>query len=232
MSRYRSHADLGGQRGHGPVTGIGDEALFHAEWEKRALALTLAAGATGEWNIDESRSARETLADYASLSYYRIWLRALETLLVERGLVRADEIDAGRALHPTRGVARVLSAAHVAGALARGSPTLRAAPSPPRYAVGQRVRTYAGEVPHHTRLPGYAKGRLGRVERVHGAHVFADAHALGRGEDSRWLYTVLLEGDSDEKGERDDRSDGERGAQSGDFDVSIDAWEPYLEAAS
>ncbi len=220
MSRYLSHADLGGQRGHGALTDVADEQPFHAAWEKRALALTLAAGATGEWNIDMSRSARETLTDYASLSYFRIWLQALEKLLVERGLVRRDEVDAGRALHPTRGVARVLKAVDVGAALARGSPTLRAAPSPPRFAVGQRVRTYGGEVPHHTRLPAYARGRTGCIERIHGAHVFADAHALGRGEDPRWLYSVTLDGNGD----------GADTARAGHV-VSIDAWEPYLEAA-
>lgn len=220
MNGYRNLADLGGKPGHGAVSGTDDGQPFHVGWEKRALALTLAAGATGEWNIDKSRSARETLPDYASLSYYRIWLRALEKLLDERGLVSGDEIDAGRALHATRRVARVLRAADVAAALARGSPTLRATPSPPRFAVGQRVRTYAGEVPHHTRLPGYAKGKVGRVERVHGAHVFADAHALGRGEDPRWLYTVAF-----------DDGAGETNAPRGNVVVSIDAWEPYLEAA-
>jgi len=42
------------------------------------LALTLAMGTTGLWNIDASRAARETLADYRELSYYQIWLAGLE----------------------------------------------------------------------------------------------------------------------------------------------------------
>ena len=61
---YVSHADLGGQNGHGPVVPEAEGELFHAAWEPRALALTLAMGATGSWNIDMSRSARETLANY------------------------------------------------------------------------------------------------------------------------------------------------------------------------
>ena len=57
--------------------------LFHAAWEPRALALTLAMGAAGSWNIDMSRSARETLPDYAALSYYQVWLAALDALVVK-----------------------------------------------------------------------------------------------------------------------------------------------------
>ncbi len=72
--------DLGGQMGFGPVAPEKDEPCFHAEWEKRALGLTLSSGAFGAWTIDESRHARENIppADYLSASYYEIWTRALE----------------------------------------------------------------------------------------------------------------------------------------------------------
>ena len=53
--------DVGGMMGFGPVVAEPREPVFHADWEKRALALTLAAGALGEWNIDMSRHARESL---------------------------------------------------------------------------------------------------------------------------------------------------------------------------
>ncbi|HRP29337.1 MAG TPA: nitrile hydratase subunit beta, partial [Burkholderiaceae bacterium] len=99
---YTTHADLGGRAGFGAVAPESDEAPFHAAWEARALAVTLAMGATGEWNLDQSRSARETLPDYARLSYYEIWIAALERLLIERGLVGADELAAAQALHPPR----------------------------------------------------------------------------------------------------------------------------------
>ena len=99
---YLSHADLGGQPGHGRVTPEPEGELFHAAWEPRALALTLAMGATGSWNIDMSRSARETVPDYRELSYYELWIAALQKLLQERDLVKADEIAAGHALHAPR----------------------------------------------------------------------------------------------------------------------------------
>jgi len=88
------------------------------------------------------------------------------------------------------------------------------------FAVGDNVRTYGGEVPHHTRLPRYVRGKRGVIGRVLGMHVFADAHASDRGESSRWLYTVVFDGH--ELWPQD------RGATQ---QVSIDAWEPYLQPA-
>ncbi len=88
--------DLGGMHGLGPIDPEQDEPVFHAEWERRVLALTLAMGARGEWNIDMSRHARENRdpLDYLSSSYYEIWLKGLEALLAERGLVTPEEIEA------------------------------------------------------------------------------------------------------------------------------------------
>ena len=54
--------DLGGMHGFGPVIPEADEPAFHAEWERRVFALTLAMGATGSWTLDESRGARESMA--------------------------------------------------------------------------------------------------------------------------------------------------------------------------
>ena len=218
---YVSHADLGGQTGHGAVMPEPEGELFHAPWEPRALALTLAMGGTGSWNIDMSRAARETLPDYAALSYYEIWLRGLEVLMAQRGLVAADEITQGRTLRPAAHVTRTLRAVDVASVLARGAPTRRPASTAPRFAVGDAVRLRADAVPHHTRLPGYARGKLGTVEAQHGEHVFADSHAQGLGEQPCWLYTVVFDGHT--------LWGDEPGAQC--LRVSVDAWDAYLEPA-
>lgn len=215
---YRSHADLGGRSGLGRIVPEPEGELFHAAWEPKALALTLAMGATGAWNLDMGRSARETLPDYDALSYYAIWIKALQRLLIERDLVRDDEVAAGRMLHPPRELARVLRAADVEVALSRGSPTERTPTAAARFALGERVRTRRGAVSHHTRLPGYASGKIGRIERIRGVHVFADAHAQGLGEQPQWLYTVVFDG---KELWGDDATRG--------HSVSIDAWEPYLE---
>ena len=184
--------DLGGQHGFGAVVPEGNEPLFHAAWEKRALALTLAMGATGSWSIDTSRHARERMppADYLSSSYYEIWIAGLERLLVEQGLATGEEIAAGRALAPAKPVKRVLAAADVPAVLARGGPTERPAPAPARFSVGDHVVARLANPHGHTRLPRYLRGRPGVIERVQGCHVYPDSNAHGAGEAPTWLYAV------------------------------------------
>jgi nitrile hydratase subunit beta len=216
---YITHADLGGQPHHGPVAPASDHALWHAAWEPRLFALNLSMGAAGLWNLDMARAARETLPDYDQRSYYEIWFGGLLELLEEHGLVTADELAAGRSLHPPRTVRRVLHAPDVPKMQARGAPTERPTTTEPRFTVGQRVRTITGPIAHHTRLPRYAQGKAAVIERVHGTHVFADSNAHGLGENPQWLYAVAFRG-------TDLWQDADPG-----LTVSIDAWEPYLEAA-
>jgi nitrile hydratase subunit beta len=215
---YRSRADLGGEDIRDRVVPEPEGELFHAPWERQALALTVAMGATGAWNIDTSRSARETLPDYRSLSYYEIWVRGLERLLIEHGVAGADEIATGRMLRPARAGLQVLHAVDVPLTLARGTPTLRPATVPARFAIGERVRTRSAAVDHHTRLPAYARGKTGRIDQIRGVHVFADVHARGLGERPQWLYTVVFSARELWGADAPQRQS-----------VSIDAWEPYLE---
>ncbi|HEX9790457.1 MAG TPA: hypothetical protein VGA60_07330 [Kiloniellales bacterium] len=88
--------DLGGMDGHGPIAYEVDEPVFHAEWERRVFAMTIAMGFYGAWNIDSSRHARERTpaAEYLSSSYYEIWLGGLERLLDESGLLPRAETEA------------------------------------------------------------------------------------------------------------------------------------------
>jgi nitrile hydratase subunit beta len=218
---YRSNADLGGEAGHGAVHPEPEGEWFHAAWESRVLALTVAMGATGLWNIDMSRAARETLDDYRELRYYQIWLAGLEKLLLQSGAAHADEMAQGRMLRAGVPTPRVLRADQVAAVLARGAPTSRQPQGVARYSLGQPVRTSAAVPRHHTRLPGYARGKRGVIERVHGVHVFADTHAQGLGEQPQWLYTVVFD-------EQELWGSDVPRQQSA---VSVDAWEPYLEPA-
>jgi nitrile hydratase beta subunit len=219
--------DMGGLQGFGPVQIEPDEPLFHAAWERRALGLTLAMGATGQWNIDLSRSARESLppATYLSSSYYEIWIRGLEKLMLARQLVTPEELSDGEPRTSPRPLARVLKPEGVAAALARGSPASRPIASAARFAVGDRVRALNLHPRGHTRLPRYVRGHVGTIVLVHGGHVFADRHAStapGEPFDDRpeWLYTVEFDG----------RELWGPAAEVG-TKVSVDAWEPYLEPA-
>lgn len=216
-AEYISHADLGGRRVEGAIAPEPEDQLWHADWEPRVLALVLAMGATGAWNLDMMRAARETLADYDQRSYYERWAGGLIALLAEQDLVSAEEVAAARSLRPARPLAKKLLAQDVPSALARGAPTGRPATTDPLFSIGQQVRTRAQPTCHHTRLPGYAQGKAGRIERVNGVHVFADTHASGRGEQPQWLYTVVFRA-SELWPDGDPEST-----------VSIDAWEPYLD---
>lgn len=214
--------DLGGQMGFGPVAPEEDEPVFHADWEKRALGVTLCAGAMGHWAIDESRHARESLhpADYYASSYYEIWIKGLERLLQRHGVVTKGELAKGHMIAPGTPPKRVLKAVDVPAALAKGGPVDRPPVGEAKFKAGDKVRTIVMHPSGHTRLPRYARGKAGRVEAVRGAHVFPDANAHGKGESPQWLYTVVFNG-TELWGSDADPS----------LTVSIDAWEPYLERA-
>jgi nitrile hydratase len=214
--------DLGGTHGHGQVKPEANEPVFHADWEKRAFALTLAMARPAGWNIDMSRFARENRpsGEYLSMSYYQLWFAALETMLKERDLVSDDEIVVGHALRPPKLVKRVLSPDDVLKVLHRGGPTERDTSTKAAFKPGDTVRARTIDPPTHTRLPRYVRGRQGTIERVIGCHVFPDSNANGAGENPQWLYTVRFDGR-------------ELWGAGGDptVTVSIDAWEPYLEPA-
>jgi nitrile hydratase beta subunit len=210
--------DMGGMHGFGVVAPEVNEPVFHADWEGRVLALNRAMGHARLWNIDMSRAAIEVLppAVYLTRSYYAKWLLRLEQLLLERALVDADELAAGHALRPGKPV-RKLEAADVTTALTRGSYG-REPGAPARFEVGEEVRTRNINPVTHTRLPRYARGRVGTIECVRGCHVFPDSVAIGKGENPQWLYTLRFEG-RELWGENCDPN----------LRVSIEAFEPYLE---
>jgi nitrile hydratase beta subunit len=213
--------DMGGMQGFGKVEPESNEPVFHAPWEGRVLAMNRAMGYLGEWNIDIGRFFREQLPPqvYLASSYYRKWELGLEDLCVQFGLVGEDELAAGHALRPAKPVKRTLTAADASKLLSRGS-FERPAAAPAKFKAGDRVRTRNINPPTHTRLPRYARGRTGIVATTRGCHVFPDAVASRKGEDPHWLYTVVFEA-RELWGEAADPT----------VKVSIDAWEPYLDAA-
>lgn len=211
--------DLGGQHCLGPIDPEveTEEQIFHAPWERRAFALTLASGFLGQWNIDESRYARERQhpVNYLRHTYYENWIVGLETLLVEKDMVSAEELASGKAA----GRSEKFSAPDAAAAikiLGRGGPTRMEGNMAPGYAVGDKVRVVNNHPLTHTRAPRYIRGRLGTIDRLHGIHVFADANAQGdrRGEH---LYSVRFEAN-------ELWGTGATGRDA----VYIDLWEPYL----
>ena len=131
--------DMGGAKGFGPVMPEPNEPVFHEDWERRAFALTVAMARPGGWNIDMSRFARENRPpeDYLSKSYFQIWLAGLETLMIERGLVSREEIEAGKVLVPAKAGVNTLAAQDVVPTIRRGASTERAATTPALFAIGE-----------------------------------------------------------------------------------------------
>jgi nitrile hydratase len=212
---------MGGMHGFGPVAPEPNEPSFHAAWEGRVLAMQRALRATGAWNIDMSRDAQERLPApvYLSVSYYHRWALGMERNALEHGLIDADELADGHALRPGPPPRAVLDKGDLGAAFTRGS-FGRAPRRAPRFQAGDRVRTRNINPPGHTRLPRYARGRMGAVEAVRGCHVFPDSAVTGAGEDPQWLYTVVFAA-RELWGERADPA----------LTVSIEAFEPYLEPA-
>jgi nitrile hydratase subunit beta len=209
--------DMGGMHGFGPVAAEPNEPVFHEAWEGRVYALQRAMGATGLWTIDGGRASLENLPplEYLAASYYKRWFIGLERRVVAHGLVGEDEIAAGRALRPGIRLNRKLTPDDAKTiSIARFD---RPAPGPARFKAGDRVRTKNMHPKTHTRLPRYARDRLGTVEAVRGCHVFPDSAAMGAGENPQWLYTVVFTG-RELWGEDADSS----------IQVSIEAFESYL----
>ena len=217
--------DMGGRFGDGPVQPESEDApVFAEDWHARALAVTLACGALGRWNIDTSRHARECLApkDYARFSYYEKWISGLTDLLVETEVLTVEDLKGAKteAAHPLAD--RAMQPQNVATVLASGGPSVREGPAP-RFKVGDKVKTRARAenamvAGGHTRLPGYAQGVAGQILLVHGSHVLPDSSAHGRGDAPEPLYAVAIAA-----------SDLWQAPEGEQDEVVLDLWQSYLE---
>jgi hypothetical protein len=86
--------DVGGMQGFGPLQQQSDDTPFHADWEAHVFALNLVLIGRGIYNLDEFRDAIERMPalDYLASSYYEKWLRAITTLLAEKGVLTEEEL--------------------------------------------------------------------------------------------------------------------------------------------
>ena len=222
--------DLGGMQGFGPVEREREEPVFHAPWEAVVFAIRRSRSVIRHFTIDEFRHTIERMdpAGYLGSTYYERWLDALVRVLAAKGVVTVEEVDARAAAlaeevqtsaAPTR--ATVAEPAGGEGPVVFVPPSsARPATRAARFAPGDRVVTRSFHPAGHTRLPRYARGKPGVIDRLHGTHVFPDANAHGRGEEPQPLYSVRFEsnalwGESAEPNQR----------------VFLDLWESYLEPA-
>jgi nitrile hydratase beta subunit len=213
--------DMGGMQGMGPIQYEKNEPVFHARWEGRVYALNRAMGAWRKWNIDAWRHDIETLppADYLRMSYYEKWLAALEKRVVNYGFVTREELESGK---PAPGSAKAtpVFTAEMARGVSRGIPSSKDSSVAPLFQVGQRVRARNINPAGHTRLPRYARGKTGQIDRDHGVYAFPDTNSQYLGEKRQHVYSVRFAA----------RELWGEGVSSRDS-VYIDMWDDYLEHA-
>ena len=213
--------DLGGKQGHGPIDVHEPVEPFHADWEARAWALSKGIGGTPpDITIDWWRHVRETTipADYLTRPYLDSWLETDMVTLVDSNICTVEELATGRSTTPAAGKAISISVADAIAAN-RASATKFDQPinAKPKFVVGNKIVTQQNASTGHTRLPGYVRGRHGKIQAHHGAHLFPDAVARGI-EKAEHLYTVAFAA-RDLWPEANDSKDM----------IFLDLWESYLD---
>lgn len=214
--------DMGGQQGMGPVQYEKNEPVFHAAWEGRIYALNRAMRAWRTWSLDTDRHALEVMPpiEYLRMSYYERWVSRLEAQVVKYGFVTSEELQSGTPAPGSTRSTPVFTLATSARWLSRGIPSSRDPQVRPSFKVGQRVRARNINPTGHTRLPRYARGKVGMVVRDHGVYVFPDTNAHFQGEKRQHVYSVRFTA-RELWGDNASRRDS----------VHVDMWDDYLERA-
>jgi nitrile hydratase subunit beta len=204
--------DLGGMQDFGPVSVEPTDPVFHAVWEARVFGLGAIVTLQGLANTNSFRHAIERMdpAHYLGSPYFEHWLTAIATLLVERGALTREELEA-RSGGPFP-VSRPSQAPPWTAAAAADARS--------RFAVGDCVRVLGSHRRGHTRCPRYVRGKQGVVDRCAGAYTLPDADVHGDDPPSEPTYSVRFDA-AELWGE-----EAESGAT-----VSVDLWESYLARA-
>jgi nitrile hydratase len=201
---------MGGMQDMGLIAYEKDEPVFHAPWEGRVLAMMRVIGKTGKFRLG-LRPPMENIPalQYLQMSYYELWLTSLIDRLVASDLVTRAEIESGQPAKETT--------------IAAPAPSLAASretPAAPRFQAGERVRARNIHPVTHTRLPRYARGKSGTIERDNGISHFPDTSAYSLGNKPQHVYSVRFSA-RELWGERAAPQDA----------VYIDMWDDYLEPA-
>jgi nitrile hydratase len=174
--------DLGGAHGFGPVIREGNDEAHHSAWEARAQAIGYVMTRTGVYNLDQFRFARESMppAHYLAARYFERTLFAVEKNLVEKGILTREEVSARaeELLRASRKTPPRAGASTPSVELQRFFPLRRelaqvTVDGPLRFAPGNGVMTRNLNPTGHTRLPRYARGKRGVIERLHGPRHFS-----------------------------------------------------------
>ena len=214
--------DFGGMHGFGRVVPEPNEPFFHADWERRIFAMTTVMGFVTLTGDDQFRREIERISpkQYLNSSYYEKWLESTISIAKEFGLTTEEELAGGPVApipdnlsgNPPAVAEEVWDNIH-AGA----SQSMPESDVPQGFQIGDRVRTLAQMGTGHTRLPRYARDKIGTIEGAWGTFIYADANAAEYKHQPVHLYTVVFDA-QDLWGDE---------AVNGDS-VVLDLFEPYL----
>jgi len=213
--------DLGGKLGYGPVDVNEPEEPFHADYEGRMWAISRTARAPGV-TIDWWRHIREliTAEDYLNRPYFDSWGQTTIASMIDAGVFNIEELESGISQTQPLGHVEIVD---YDGVLKQNTGMAfkfdRRVEEPAKFSVGQSVLTNAKGHSGHTRLPEYARAKVGVITHYRGAHVFADDGAKGL-ENAQHLYTVSFKA-TELWGDTANPNDS----------VSLELWESYLAAS-
>jgi nitrile hydratase len=214
--------DFGGMHGFGKVEPEENEPFFHADWERRIFAMTMVMGFVTLTGDDQFRREIERMgpAHYLNSSYYEKWLESTISVAKEFGLTTEEELSGG-AVAPIpeklKGNSPAVASEVWDNIHAGASQSMPDSGVPQRFQIGERVRTLAQMGTGHTRLPRYARNKIGTIEGAWGTFIFADSNAAEYRTDPVHLYSVAFDATTLWGNE----------AADGDS-VVLDLFEPYL----
>jgi len=216
-------ADLGGHQEYGTVAlDPPDDPPFHEDWERRAFAMALLSMRLSGTNLDAFRNAlnRQHPIDYFAFGYYGRWLKGAENLLTDSAVIAPGAVEArARKLRGEDVEEPPIPEPNKPDYKPTAAGSLRQVETPPKFAVGDRVRARDIHPTGHTRLVHYVRGRTGVVQIIQPPHLLPDTNAHFQGENPQHVYNVAFE------------SSELWGPHAEPFTLSIDLYEDYLEPA-
>jgi nitrile hydratase len=221
--------DVGGRRGYGPVRIVPDEPVYYRAWEGRIIGVTLGSIGRGLFSVDRWRARQEELhpLSYVKMPYYERWLYTLERNLILHGVLDEKEVEERMQELGADPEAALPDgddpefAAVMEGLIAYGAPIAQEVPQAPLFAPGDRVKARTIPLEHpgeqHTRIPTYAQGKVGVIERIQIGQALPDLVVEKMEARPEHTYAVRFAA-------TDLWPDGDPKAS-----ILVDAWESYLE---
>jgi len=184
--------DMGGMDNFGPIIREENEPAFHHEWERKVFTHMIALMGSGYFSVDEVRRYTEQIPpiQYLASSYYEKWLESLISILVDKNVITAEEMESGKSLRTDGTALPPLPKEGAEFVTSNPVPAFQELDQAPKFVVGDKITTKVMHPETFTRLPRYARGKQGTIEKTYGAFLFPDSNAYGIEEAPQYNYSV------------------------------------------